>query len=113
MNRVVAAIERQKTIISQRLANGLVTQDRLDSLNKTLDMDIREFCKYQEIKSLAFAMGKLTLEEAQTLYNLLGMTCLDFNSRPLEVKVVLTRMFAELIHSKAHRDDTFYILHVW
>lgn len=96
-NRITQAIARTKQRITERLASGAVTQTKLDELNKTNDMAIDEFCKFQELKSLAFAQGKLTLEESQLVYNYLGGTPNHFNGQPLEVKVVLTQLFGELL----------------
>lgn len=100
MNRVQVAIDHQKENIKQRRADGRLTQEALGNLNKTLDMDLEEFVKFQELKSLAFASNKLTLDEAQLIFNLLGGTPDHFNGQPVEVKVVLTGLFTELLRWK-------------
>ncbi len=96
-NRVTAAIGRTETRIKERLAAGLVTQEKVDALHKTLDMELLEYVKFQEHKSLAFASGKLTLEEANTIYAYLGESVETFNSQPIAVKSVLTQIFGELL----------------
>jgi len=100
MNRISAAIERQKANIKARLEAGTITQQKLDDAHKTLNMDLEEFVKFQEVKSLAFAMGKLNLEEAQLIYELLGNTCEHFNKQPIEVKFVLNGLLVELLKWK-------------
>lgn len=96
-NRITAAIGRTETRIADRLASGQVTQATLDDLHKKNDMALDEYCKFQELKSLAFAQGKITLDEANTLYGFLGEMPETFNSQPLAVKVVLTQFFVELL----------------
>jgi len=45
--------------------------------------------------------GQLTLDEAQSVYSLLGETPDHFNRQPVEVKSVLTQIFGELLQKKA------------
>ena len=100
VNRVTAMIRKRNDLIAERLATGKVTQERLDSLYKSLDMDLEEFCRFQSLKSLAFAGGKLTLDEAQTIYLSLGESVESFNAQPLAVKSVLTQIFQELLEMR-------------
>ena len=90
-NRVAQAIanmgERVKTLDTEKSA----------SLHKSLNMSFDEFCRFQEYKSLAFANGKLTQDEAQLIYIYLGNNPEHFNNQSLAVKVVLTKAFAELM----------------
>ncbi len=65
-NRIEAAIAR----INQRLQS--VPQAKQEDLHRTLKTDWDDLCQYQKLQSAAFACGKLTLEEAQTLYQLYG-----------------------------------------
>lgn len=99
MNRVTNAIEKTRKAIADRIASGLVTQAKVDALHKTLDMSFHEYCRFQELKSMAGVNGKLTMEEAQTIYAYLGNTPDHFNSQPVEVKSILTKIkiFAELL----------------
>jgi len=66
-------------------------------MRKNLDMSLLEYVKFQEIKSLAYACGKLTFDEAVTIYTYLGNTVDAYNNQPLEVKLTLTNIFVELI----------------
>jgi len=97
MNRIAAAIAKKKADIEQRVASGIVTAEKVEETRKKLDMAFDEYVRFQEIKSLAVAEGKLTLEEGQTVYGYLGSTPDDFNKQPVEVKAVLTHLFSELL----------------
>ena len=44
----------------------------MESTRKALDMDVGEYVRFQELKSLAVAKGTLTAEEGQLVYALLG-----------------------------------------
>jgi hypothetical protein len=96
-NRITAAVARMEKQIADRIAKGLTTQAKVDALHAHLDLDILEHAKFQEYKSLAYTEGKLTLDESQSLYNLLGNTASTFNRQPIAVKSVLTSLFAELL----------------
>jgi hypothetical protein len=97
MNRVSTAITRMKKQIEDRIANGVTTVEAVEDTRKALDMDILEFVKFQEIKSLATANGTLTAEEGQLVYNLLGHTPETFNSHDAATKAVLTELFMSLL----------------
>ena len=97
MNRVLIAIEQMKAQVAKRLAQGLVTKAKLTALGKTLNMDLAEYCRFQELKSLAVASGSLSQDEGQTIYSLLGETTETFNKQPVHVKSVLTSVFQELL----------------
>ena len=96
-NRIALSIAKMKKQIEDRIAAGLVTQEKVDQHHKTLDMDLDEYCLFQEKKSLAFASGILTLDEATYVYGLLGTTPEHFNQLPVAEKAVLTKLFSELL----------------
>jgi hypothetical protein len=101
MNRVIAAIDRMEKQLAERVATGLTTQPKLDETSKKLDLPWDEYVRFQELKSLASIEGKLTLDEAQTIYEYLGESGPDqFNAQPVHVKVILTKIFAELLGAK-------------
>lgn len=101
MNRVTAAIQRAKARLEQRLASGETTPEQVKDLQKRLDMNVGEYCRFQELKSLAYMNGRLSLDEAQTIYGFLGETTEHFNGQPVEVKSVLTMIFGELLERAA------------
>lgn len=92
MNRIQSAIDR----MTETVKNKGLPQERLDEMSKSLDMPLEDFCKFQEMKSAAMLDGTLTLEEAQTVYNLLGETPDTFNGRTLAEKYVLSQLLSEL-----------------
>jgi len=93
MNRILAGIERAKAAI----ASKNLPAEKLAEVSSNMDMELDEYCRFQELKSIAVCNGKLTLDEAQTVYNFLGNTPEHFNKQPLAVKVVLTQVFASLL----------------
>ena len=65
-NRIEAAIAR----IEQTLKT--VPEEKKRSLEQTLKTSWEDLVEYQRLQSTAFACGKLTLEEANTLYQIYG-----------------------------------------
>ena len=91
MNRITNAIEKMKNVTKN------LTKEKIDELQKIVDIDFEEFVKFQDVKSLAFASGVLNLDEAQTIYNLLGSSYIEFNKHSLEVKYVMNQTLKELL----------------
>jgi hypothetical protein len=71
--------------------------EKLDALSRKLDIELREYVAFQEVKSLAQADGRLSYENACYIYNQLGAGPEDFNNRPVAVKIILTQVFAQLL----------------
>jgi hypothetical protein len=103
MNRIANAIAAQKTNIDSRLDDGRTTHDALTALDKQLDMCLEEYVRFQELKSLAVADETMTLDEGQLVYAYLGESPERFNRQPLEVKVILTNLFTELLRASMGR----------
>jgi len=99
-NRIEAAFERMEKQIQGRIRDGKTTQEKVDATGKSLDMDLEEFCKFQDLKSLAVSEGKLSLEEGQAIYACLGNIPATFNGQPVHVKAVLTGVFGELLKAR-------------
>lgn len=99
-NKIKSAIEAKAIEIQTRLDDGLISQEQIDDTLKNLDMDMEEYCKFQELKSESFLNKLLTLDEAQYVYNLLGEIPDTFNSQTIAVKIVLTQLFQELLGIK-------------
>lgn len=90
-------------------------QDRIDSINekmktvdpaklkeldKTLKTDFTELCEYQKLQSMAFACGKLSYNEAQTLYRIYGgevPSASKWDELSIAEKVVGTQTASELL----------------
>jgi hypothetical protein len=96
-NRVILAIQKCRDHIRQRILDNKLTPAMAEQTRKNLDMEIVEYCTFQELKSLAASQGYLTVEEAQTVYAYLGESPSTFNDQPLGVKIVLTQLAAELL----------------
>lgn len=96
-NRVNEGIARAKELFSSKLQSGEWTQEKIDTLGKDMDMDMEMYCDFQNRKSIAATDGKLTLEEAQTIYSLIGTVPSKFNNLPAHTKVVLTQVYATLL----------------
>ena len=60
-NRITNAIARTAKAIQERLASGATSQAQLDKLTKTLDMDMEEYCRFQELKIALAAAGTVRL----------------------------------------------------
>ncbi len=100
-NRIVNAIARMKAQVEARIAQGIVTAAKVEETRKALDIQWDEYVAFQELKSLASISGKLSLDEAMTVYNYLGEAGPDhFNGQPVEVKATLTQLLRELLQSK-------------
>lgn len=96
-NRVLAGIAKFNEVIAQKLANKEITQEKLDEMSESLNMEMGEYAMFQNQKSLASMDGRLSLEEAQTVYAYLGESPSTFNEQPLGVKYVLTEVWASLL----------------
>lgn len=99
-NRIADAIAAQEKSIQERLADGRLTQAKLDDAHKSLNMELAEYVKFQELKSLASTDGTLTLDEANLIYRYLGNTVDHFNKQSAAVKYILTKAFEELLRKR-------------
>ena len=63
MNKIQNAYNRMETQIEQRIADGLTTQEKVDALHSELDMQMDEYVRFQEYKSLAVADGTLSVDD--------------------------------------------------
>jgi len=96
-NCITAAIARKQADLDAGLVAGKFTAEQVEATRKALDMEADEFVKFQELKSIACLQGKLTTDEGQTIYALLGNTPSVFNRRDAATKIVLTKIFEELL----------------
>ena len=96
-NRIQAGIDR----INEKMKQ--VSEEKLASLNEGLKTDWADLVEYQKLQSTAFACGKLTLEEAQLLYEIYGGEVPSpekWDKRSLAEKVIGTQTAAELFKTK-------------
>lgn len=102
-NRVTAMIGRQEAELKRRLDANIITREQVDDAHSQMDMKLDEYVSFQNLKSLASTDGTLTLEEAGTVYGFLGETVETFNGQPLAVKIVLTKLYQELLGKSLRR----------
>ena len=89
MNRIRTAISKMEAT----LAN--VESDAVARLEKVATLEFDEYCRFQNIKS-ATAGGKISFDEAQFVYSLLGESLETFKSQSLAARLVLIKVWAEL-----------------
>ena len=92
-NRIITRIEKVEKSIQAKGSSA----KQIEESRKKMDMDIEEYCQFQNLKSVAQINGRLTLEEAQSIYGYLGNTVEHFNAQSLAVKYVLTQVFSSLL----------------
>jgi len=93
-NRVEAGIAR----INDKLKTVSETEQK--KLSDALKTEWNDLVQYQKLQSTAFACGKLTLEEAQTLYRIYGGEAPSpekWDKLSLAEKVIGTQTAEELI----------------
>lgn len=95
MNRIVDTISQ----VEKQLA--FVGGEKQAALHRKLDMSLEEYVQFQQTKSQAQALGIISLEEAQMIYSYLGESVGVFNKQTLAVKVVLTKLFQELLFNES------------
>lgn len=97
MNRIQAAYDRMEAQIKQRVADGIVTAEKVAESCASLDMEFDEYVRFQSLKSLAVADQSITPEEGQTIYIALGESLDTFNGQPVHIKAVLTGIYKEML----------------
>jgi hypothetical protein len=96
-NRITRGIEAARTRIAERIKSGETTKAKVKALGKSLDMETNEYVLFQQLKSIASQDGRLTLDEAQCIYRLIGEGVGTYNRLPVAEKVVLTQVFQSLL----------------
>jgi hypothetical protein len=92
MNRILVGIDKARDIV----ASKNFSPEKLAELSKKLDLELDEYCRFQTLKTAKVGTA-LTLDEAQSIYGFLGNTPEHFNNQPVEIKWVLTEVFASLL----------------
>lgn len=96
-NRIEAGIAR----INDKLKTVSETEQK--KLSDALKTEWNDLVQYQKLQSTAFACGKLTLEEAQTLYRIYGGEVPSpekWDKLSLAEKVIGTQTAEELIRMR-------------
>lgn len=108
MNRILEAIERTRAPLSEGkgLDGNPIDPQALKRLDKSLNNTLAEHFTYQQTQARAHAMGRITTEEAQTIYMALGDPPAAngwASGTDLATKVVITEVMAELLASALMR----------
>jgi hypothetical protein len=60
INQELKSLAEAGEMIKAKLDAGLITAEQVQEIHCKLDMEMDEYCSFQELKSLAQASGKLT-----------------------------------------------------
>ena len=106
-NRVLDSAERYTKRIARQQRAGVDLSGRpigpaLEALDKTMALAFDEHFAFQNAQARAHAMGRLTTEEATTVYAALGETVSTTNGGwsahvGLPLKLTITQLMGELI----------------
>lgn len=89
-----AAIEKiDETLKSQ-------PPEKLEQVNKALNITSDELFTWQELKSVAQASGKITLEVSLFLFEAIGQTPKHFNKQSIAKKYLVTNIMKNLMEWK-------------
>jgi hypothetical protein len=69
----------------------------MNNLNKTLEMNRTKHTTALAVKSVAFATGFITLNDADRIHDVLGNAPADFNRQPLAVKLAVINALTALL----------------
>ncbi len=103
-NRFLAAIERYNA------KAATVDPAKITKLHEGLKTPWSDLVQYQQLQSHAFASGKLSSEEAQTLYRMYGgetPSAAKWDRLSIGEKVVGTKVASELLEMAARRRNLF------
>jgi len=92
-NRITRAIDAARANARRKA----IPADKLEKLSADLDMGIGEYMRCQDLKSKAALRGWISHDEAMTVYAALGETPDHFNAQDVFVKIVVTKLFEELL----------------
>ncbi len=95
-NRIAEAIRGMREALQSTPAA------KQETVKRKLDLTLAEFCKYQDEQAMAHAGGKITLEEAQTVYVALGGETFGSDGgwpreTDLATRIVVTKLVHELM----------------
>ncbi len=87
-------------LIQKRIDSGVATKEQMDRLDKQLHTSWADLVMYQDLQAQAHAAGKLTTEEADLVYRLLGRDSPSeekWDKLTLAEKTALTQLMSELL----------------
>lgn len=99
-NRIIDSITTMRAQIEKRISDGIVTRKQVDDSSDGMNMSFTEWTLFQNTKSLAHASGVLQHDEATTVHAALGSSPEEFNSNDVATKVIMTKLFEQLLKWK-------------
>ena len=90
MNRVVEYIAKIEENV------GRCSVDQLDRLESSCMLECDEYIRFQELKSI-HAGSLLSMDEAMTVYGILGESLNHFHSQRLSHRITCLKIFTELL----------------
>ena len=92
-------------IAKVRTKLATVPNEKASSLEATLAVDFKDHFDYQQLQANAFAMGKISLRDAQICYIALGEVWNESNGgfskgTDLATKAIVTQLMGELLNVK-------------
>jgi len=93
-------LQERISSIQARIDGGDIPQEKLDELEKNLSTSTSDLIEYQNVQALAHASGKISFEEADMVFNLLGRNAPSqekWDRLSMAERVALTQMMAELL----------------
>lgn len=74
--------------------------EKLKQVNEALNIELWEVVAWQDLKSMAFASGKINLDVANFLYLIIGSTPEHFNQQSIATKYLVTNVMKNLMEWK-------------
>lgn len=107
-NRVTAHAKKIQSLIDAGGKDGaLDTPEKLQNFSDAMDLDSFEFFAFQQAQAQAHVSGKLTTDEAQTVYIALGGEVQSGDpsgwpaTTPLAMRVTITNLMGQLVGVRA------------
>lgn len=89
-------IEKAIEDIEEALKAKSPSEEDVEKASRSLDLDIPNFCQYQALRGWGVEKKCITQEDAAIMLKYMGNIPSYFNNQPLQVKVVLTKVFVIL-----------------
>ena len=104
-NRIVAAIAAREAKLRDKFADGIgLNGEPIDDLHETLEISWQDFVGFQGAQARAHVSGRITSDEAATIYAVLGGEVYRDgwpDGTSLATKLVITQVMGELIGVRA------------
>jgi hypothetical protein len=99
-NRIVGHVRQWKMKLHGKIQCG-DSPEHLQKVVHLLNFSPTEFKQLQELNSKAVNSGLLTQDEQKSVEEYLGTSAEEFNQKPPEIKIVISRVFEILLKKAA------------